>query len=274
MPQDHHLQAQRFELKYQIPPHLARPMRDFVSCYLEPDDYSASQPNLSYSIHNLYLDSDRMHTHHATINGDKNRFKLRIRYYDDKPGSPVFFEIKQRDNDCILKQRCGVRREAAPLVLSGQLPTPAQMMSREPRHMGALQRFIELQQRLQAGPRLRNHYLREAWVSSHDNSVRVTFDRNIRIEPCFHGRLTTEMVAPTRIYGEIIVLELKFTGRYPNWFRDFVENFGIMRATASKYCGGVGILGEQRFAVPDNHSAPDTFNIEQKMAGMLGPNPA
>lgn len=274
MSQDHQLQAQRFELKYQIPPEIARPLREFVACYLEPDDYSVGRPNLSYSIHNLYLDSDNLHTHHATVNGDKNRFKLRLRYYDDRPGSPVFFEIKQRENDCILKKRCAVRREAAADLLAGQLPGPAHLVSREPRHLASLQRFIELQQSLQAGPRLHNHYLREAWVSPHDNSVRVTFDRNIRIEPCFNAELSTAMARPVQIYTDKIVLELKFTGRYPNWFRDLVERFGLMRGTASKYCGGVGTLGEHRFGPAYRDSLWERRRIEQKLIGVNGSNPA
>jgi hypothetical protein len=274
MPQDHHIQAQRFELKYQIPPEIARPLREFVACYLEPDDYSVGRPDLSYSIHNLYLDSDNLHTHHATVNGDKNRFKLRLRYYDDRPGSPIFFEIKQRENDCILKKRCAVRREVAAGLLAGQLPEPAHLISREPRHLAALQRFVELQQNLRAGPRLHNHYLREAWVSPHDNSVRVTFDRNIRIEPCFNVRLTTDMPRPTQIYTDKIVLELKFTGRYPNWFRELVERFGLMRGTASKYCGGVGVLGEHRFSLSYHDSGQEGCGFEQKLVGVSGPNPA
>lgn len=274
MPQDHHLQSQRFELKYLIPPEVARPMREFVACYLEPDDYSVGRPNLSYSIHNLYLDSDHLHTHHATVNGDKNRFKLRLRYYDDRPGSPVFFEIKQRENDCILKQRCAVRREAAPGLLSGQLPEPGQLISREPRHLAALQRFVTLQQSLLASPRLHNHYLREAWVSPHDNSVRVTFDRKIRVETCFRARLTTDMATPVQIYPDKIVLELKFTGRYPNWFRDLVERFGLMRGTASKYCGGVGFLGEHRFGPAYHDSYGEDRAFFQMMTGAAGSNPA
>ena len=273
MPQDHHLQAQRFELKYQIPPELARPMREFIACYLEPDDYSVGCENYSYSIHNLYLDSDDLHTHRATVNGDKNRFKLRLRYYDDESASPVFFEIKQRDNDCILKKRCGVRREAVSWLLAGQLPAPEHLISRETRHQVALERFIELKQLIQASPRLHNHYLREAWVSPHDNSVRVTFDRNIRVEPCFHGRVETAMLAPRRIYPDVVVLELKFTGRYPNWFRELVERFGLMRATASKYCGGVGILGERSFQRVNGRFAEDSTLSPQMMTGAAGVNP-
>lgn len=247
MPQDHHLQPQRFELKYLVPEELTQPIRDFVSCYLELDDYSARRPDHSYEIHNIYLDSDDLHTHRATVNGDKNRFKLRLRYYNSSPPAPVFFEIKQRVDNCILKRRCPVCRDAVPLVLAGQFPEPERLPSAEPRHLAALERFLQLQHHLSARPRLHNHYLREAWVSPENNSVRVTLDRQIRLEPFFAQSPAATLTRPRRIYGKIVILELKFTSRYPNWFRELVERFNLMRATASKYCGGVGLLGEFHF---------------------------
>src|SRR6185369_4340800 len=99
------MQQQRFELKYLITEKVALAVRDFVSSYLEIDEYGASRPNLSYPVHSLYLDSAGLRTYHTTVNGTKNRFKLRLRYYDDRLETPVFFEIKRRMNNCILKQR-------------------------------------------------------------------------------------------------------------------------------------------------------------------------
>lgn len=67
------LQASRFELKYIIPEHVARALRDFVAGYLDIDEFGATQPNFSYPVHSLYLDSPNLSTFHWTINGDKNR---------------------------------------------------------------------------------------------------------------------------------------------------------------------------------------------------------
>ncbi len=247
MPQDHRLQAQRFELKYLISEALVEPMRDFLRCYLELDDFSAGRPNNSYQIHSVYLDSDNLHTCNATRNGDKNRFKLRLRYYNDNSATPVFFEIKQRVDSAILKQRCAVRRESVPLLLAGYHPEPGQLFSNEPRHLVALQRFQYLQYQLNAVPRLHNNYLREAWVTPTGNSVRVTFDRNIRVEPYFGYHAIVDMTRPRRIYADVVVLELKFTGRFPNWLREMADCFNLSRGTASKYCGGVDVLGDFHF---------------------------
>ena len=111
------LQRQRFELKYRLPPRYVPALREFVRCHLEPDPFSAAQPDRSYPVHSIYLDSPDLRLCQATVNGERNRFKLRIRYYSDEPEAPVFFEIKSRRNDCILKKRAFVRRAGAPALL-------------------------------------------------------------------------------------------------------------------------------------------------------------
>ena len=102
------MQKQRYEHKYIIREDVALALRDFVSSYLDLDPFGATQPNLSYPVHSLYFDSPDLHLYHTTINGDKNRYKLRIRFYEDRPKSPVYFEIKRRTDNTIAKQRGGV----------------------------------------------------------------------------------------------------------------------------------------------------------------------
>jgi len=76
MNQVHRLPPQRFELKYLVHEAIASGIRDFVSSYLELDDYGVGRPNMSYLVHSLYLDSDDLDTFHASINGTKNRCYL------------------------------------------------------------------------------------------------------------------------------------------------------------------------------------------------------
>src|SRR2546423_437484 len=123
------MQLQRFELKYIITEDVAMQARSFVSSYLEIDEYGASRPNLSYPVHSLYLDSDDLILYWNTINGNKNRYKLRLRYYENRPKAPVYFEIKRRMNDAILKQRGPVKREAVDWLLAGHLPEPSHLVS-------------------------------------------------------------------------------------------------------------------------------------------------
>lgn len=238
------LQAQRFELKYIISGEIALSVRDFVSSYLEIDEFGATLPNLSYPVHSLYLDSPDMKLYKATINGDKNRFKLRLRFYENRADAPVFFEIKRRMNNTISKQRGGVRREGVEGLLAGQLPLPSHLISKEPKQMIALQNFCRLLANLEAGPKAHIAYVREAWISRFDNSVRVTMDRNVRCDPEPSARLSTDMIRPVTVFGNKVVLELKFTNRFPDWFKELVRVFGLMQCGAAKYVDGVTLLGE------------------------------
>ena len=241
------MQQQRFELKYLIKEDVARAVRDFVSGYLEIDEYGATLPNFSYPVHSLYLDSDDLYLYQTTINGDKNRFKLRLRFYDNRSEAPIFFEIKRRMNNIISKQRGGVRRDAVHWLLAGHLPEPAHMVSRDPRQQVALQNFCKLAQGIQAKPKAHIAYLREAWISPRDNSVRVTLDRAVRCEPEPLAHLGTRMDNPVVVFGKEVVLELKFTDRFPDWFKQLARVFGLMQCGAAKYVDGVTRVGEYRF---------------------------
>ncbi len=241
------LHMQRLECNYLISERQALLVREFVRSHLELDEYGVNQPDCSYTIHSLYLDSDDLRTYWDTINGNKNRFKLRLRYYSAGPEAPVFFEIKRRVNDAILKQRGGVRRDAVPLLLAGQLPGPEHLLSQQPKHLVAVQKFCQLMLDLRASPKAHVCYRREAWLSAHDNSVRVTFDRHVLVAPEFSARLGLELDRPVRPFGNEVILELKFTSRFPRWFQELVETFGLFRTSAAKYVDGVTLLGVENF---------------------------
>ena len=241
------MQRQRFELKYIITEEVAVAVRDFVSSYLEIDEYGATLPNLSYPVHSLYLDSDDLTLYQRTVNGDKNRFKLRLRFYDDRREAPIFFEIKRRMNSIIAKQRGGVRRDAVDWLMAGHLPEPAHLVSRDPRQLVALQSFCRLMHDVHARSKAHIAYRREAWISPRDNSVRITLDREVQCEPEPVARLNTLMHNPVSVFGKEVILELKFTDRFPDWFKELVRVFGLMQCGAAKYVDGVTMAGEYRF---------------------------
>jgi len=113
--------------------------------------------------------------------------------------------------------------------------------------MATLERFNLLLHQLNARPKAHNFYQREAWVSPHDNSIRVTLDRRIMLEPYFIANAVTKMVNPIRVFPDVVVLELKFTQRFPNWFAELVRRFDLMQFSSAKYAEGVMIAGEHRF---------------------------
>lgn len=240
------LQPQRFERKYFLSEAQATQVREFVRAHLVPDEHSVGAPDGAYPVHSLYLDSDYLTTYWATVHCEKSRFKLRLRYYDDAPESPVFFEIKRRMNECIFKQRGAVRKSAAALLVAGHLPEAGHLVGHEPGQLVTLQRFCHLKHALAARPKMHVAYEREAWVHPETDSVRVTLDHHVRGEETPSVRLALGLARPHYPFGAKVVLELKYTNRFPDWFRDLVRHFNLVQGGAPKYCGSVAGVGEER----------------------------
>lgn len=244
MPTDR-LQTQRFEMKYLVREETAQAIRRFLSCYLTPDEFAADLPNRSYPVHSLYLDSPDLATYQAVQTGEKNRFKLRIRYYSDND-TTVYFEIKRRTNDVISKMRAKVKREAVQPLLSGQPPQLRHLAKPDGKQLVALQEFCRLMHKLNAAPKSHVAYMREAWMSPGSNSLRVTFDRGVRCEPEFGAGLKTALGETVAPFDDQVVLELKFVDRLPNWCSEMVRLFGLVRGGAPKYAQGLLLIGEHR----------------------------
>lgn len=250
MPFSDHMQRNRFELKYVIDGRTARGVRDFIRGHMVHDPFAKPELAYAYPIYSVYLDSPSLDLFNATVCGHKNRFKLRARYYNDKPTSPVFLEIKRRVNDIILKDRAPVKRAALPRLLTGAAPCREDLHDpADPEAFGALQQFCHLQHAAHATGRTVVAYTREAWNAPDNDDVRLTFDRKIAgawfdpsLPPADALRIDRPWVYPPT-EGDGVVLELKFNGRYPNWMAHLVAAFGLNRVCKAKYVECVIALG-------------------------------
>ena len=79
------------------------------------------KPNNAYMISSVYLDSDNLKLCRESLDGTKNRFKLRIRSYTDDLDYPRFFEIKRRVNTIIIKSRARVMSHSVNPLLTGSM---------------------------------------------------------------------------------------------------------------------------------------------------------
>ena len=84
-----------------------------------------------------------------------------------------------------------------------------------------------------------------AYVSDNDQ-VRVTLDRRVFSEPNLDPVIKVKMTKPVQSYPGFVILELKFTDRFPNWFRDLVRIANAMQCGAAKYLSGVELMGHVR----------------------------
>ncbi|HEV8377593.1 MAG TPA: polyphosphate polymerase domain-containing protein [Tepidisphaeraceae bacterium] len=232
---DHQLQRSRYELKYIIDEVTARSVRDFARSYLQRDEHAIPAMGHAYPIYSVYLDSPGWTLYNATVQGMKNRYKLRIRYYNDNPKSPVFFELKRRVHDVILKDRACVKRQSVYELLRGRCPNRDDLLNpSDLDSYSALRQFMDLAGNINADGRTIVYYEREAWVTPTDDNVRLTFDRNLA-GVRWDGRFIPpkEGWYHPRLPG--VILELKFDNRFPLWMRELVRTFDLYRVSFAKY---------------------------------------
>ncbi len=220
--------ACRYELKYRVSESKAAAIEQFVKSYLRLDRYSKLRRNGSYPVLTLYLDSKDLRLCRETLEGKKNRFKLRIRSYSDNSDSPCFFEIKRRVNRIIIKSRARTMRDDVAGLLRGR-----SLFSREyETDLKALEQFQLYMSGIGARPIVRLRYLRKAYESNSENRVRVTFDRKIYYNATGKPNLILNSPEWQRLAISFIVLEIKFTDRYPAWLSQMVKQFDLKIVSA------------------------------------------
>ncbi|HUT10021.1 MAG TPA: polyphosphate polymerase domain-containing protein [Thermoguttaceae bacterium] len=233
----HKLQASRFELKYLVDERRTAAIRDFLRSHLVLDEYHRPECANQYQISSLYLDNPGLELYKQTVHGIKNRFKLRIRFYDDDPNGPAFLEIKRRITDVIRKERAMVTREAVLRLLAGRRLDESCLVQRNgnPKSGAALQNFCNLCDEIGARGCIYVSYWREAYVSAFSDQIRVTFDFQLMGTPYVQGSPLTLPVAGDRPDPGGTILEIKFTDRFPGWMREMAQAFDLQRTSVPKY---------------------------------------
>jgi hypothetical protein len=246
------LQASRFEYKYYVDEVRASNIKEFISTYLEPDEFLLKFGGIGYPVCSLYLDNTGLLLYDQTLQGQKNRFKLRIRFYDDDQSNPAFLEIKRRETDVIKKKRAAVTREGAKLVLAGLPPSDDLLFGTKitTKSLDAMYEFCQLRDRISAQGCTYVYYRRQAYVHPFSNSIRVTFDRQLEGGIYVPG---TDLIIPKDTKQpklEGVILELKFTDRPPTWMHELATVFHLQRTSVPKYVMCVDALGVR--GLPDH----------------------
>lgn len=241
--------ASRYEMKYLTSEAKAAAIERFVSDYLPIDHYSKLQPSGCYPIVSLYLDSPDLMLCRESLTGILNRFKLRIRSYSDDLSYPRFCEIKRRANTVIIKSRSRVKTQDLATILSGRYMPPQKDNLKD---IEALKQFLLYYNSINAGPVILVRYMRKAFEGTSDNRVRVTFDKNL----CFNTSTTAEVLLSgggwqknnVSLHG--VILEIKFTGRFPAWLNRMTRYFGLRQRSMSKYTTSVKNACRLGFCAP------------------------
>jgi SPX domain protein involved in polyphosphate accumulation len=239
-PRAHPQIPDRYELKYLIPEGQVPAIRAAIRPFCSLDEYSAGSASGRYVIESLYLDTLGRDLYRIARERRPDRFKARIRRYGESEGaSPVFLEVKKKSHGIVRKARARLASKGWRVRVEQPLAADASPAERH---------FRDRLERHDLQPALLVRYEREAWASTIDRYARVTFDRQLRVQPCSSFSFESDPRAwlpvdhPQALQSPVpraVVLELKCSLDVPLWMSSLTERFNLSRRGVSKYCCGI-----------------------------------
>ncbi|MBP3683610.1 MAG: polyphosphate polymerase domain-containing protein [Oscillospiraceae bacterium] len=197
-----------------------------LSALLEKDQHTDNQGR--YHIHSLYFDDLRNTCAWATEAGEAERFKYRIRYYNDDP-SFLRLERKEKRDGCGNKESCLLTRETYRALTEGDV-SDYLYDSTQP----LLQRFSMDILTRHFTPRLIVDYERVAYVEPTTN-VRITMDYNISVSRQLDRFLTGDYLREPLMRKDLHVLEVKFDDILPAYIKQCLYESQLQQRSFSKY---------------------------------------
>lgn len=237
---------ERFEQKFIIHPRLVPQLRYAMEPFVVPDPNGKGDIP-EYITTTLQLDRMTMDLALAKERKSFARFKLRIRTYgtDSNPKNPVFFELKRKINQVIVKSRARMSRSKyGPHVV----PTPELApMLKSPKENNNLLEFCRIANTIGATPKMLIRYIRESYFGANDDYARITFDRRVSYRPTRRWDLPGEEVASFKYWRPMdtqsglrrpyagYIFELKAMRDTPTWMMDLVRRFNLASTGFCKY---------------------------------------
>lgn len=231
----------RFECKYLVSEAMAQELRQRLRYFMVLDSFCAKSEDFSYLNTSLYFDSPDYQCREATDQGAKNRFKIRLRWYDDAPGTPLYLEEKRRTTDAISKSRVKMHHEALASLTAGRMPRASMVLDESQEALAEARRLSDKMLAMRARPACYVRYRREAWAGKESAKyVRATFDRALEGHAPLdaHGRFSfARATDPGWIpSGERrVIFEVKFESAMPPWLQNTVRDFALRRVSVPKY---------------------------------------
>jgi len=173
----------------------------------------------AYKVSSIYFDDYQMTSVKQKEDGVKERYKYRIRYYQDNR-SHLQLEKKLKDGLTSYKQKLSMNEEDFNQTMEGNYEFFRQSVDPLAKDF-----YLQLTSKL-LKPVLEVVYEREAYLIPF-NEVRITFDKNLR-----YRVLTTNS---TRSITDYVVLEIKYNHFFPHHLKQLFEVDSPNKLSISKY---------------------------------------
>lgn len=219
----------RHENKYLIDADTYQKMQRHLSDYMDLDAYNTQQE--TYSVCNIYYDTDDNYLIRTSVSKPKYKEKLRLRSYGVPDGdSKVYVEIKKKFCGFVNKRRSSMQLDEAYAFLNtGELSATEPYMNRQ-----VLSEVSYLMQQHALKPRLFLAYERRAFRGTGQHDLRISFDTAITTR-------RSDLRLESGIYGQKLLeedkwlMEIKVAQSIPLWLTHLLSDYKIYPTSFSKY---------------------------------------
>jgi SPX domain protein involved in polyphosphate accumulation len=219
----------RYEKKYLLDERTRKELQAELENRMDVDAYNKTQE--TYAICNIYYDTPDSYLIRTSLSKPRYKEKLRLRSYGVPDlDTKVYAEIKKKTDKLVNKRRSTlILSEAYEFLQSGRLPADQPYMNQQ-----VLREIQYLLACHQLEPALYIAYDRRAYFGANADSLRISFDNNIRTR-------RRELRLEAGDYGEPLLekgktlMEIKASGGLPIWLCRLLSDYKIYPVCFSKY---------------------------------------
>ena len=238
----------RYEFKYIVD---LDTMRSFQKKLEETMMADPNSIDGGYHVNSIYYDTDDLSCYFEKLDGEKRRFKIRVRWYgelfkeSDLSSLKLFTEIKHRNNDMNFKNRLKVQGKYLPEFAENRdlLGKVSQLVEKEDIFEATTIEHISSQKLF--FPLCIVSYYRRAFFCRFNPRLRVTFDTGLRVMGTKNIlNISSENGNPV-LPKDLCVLEIKFNWAMPIWLMEICREAGLNLRRFSKYAASLEKLYPQ-----------------------------
>jgi len=211
----------RYEKKYMISESQYREIKKLLKDYAVADEFG------SYTVCNLYFDTDSYEIIRRSIDKPVYKEKLRVRSYGiPSEEDMIYLELKKKYKKEVFKRRILLTvKEFEDYIYKGIKPNQSEQILSE------IDYYIDL---YKPYPRIFIACEREALKGKDNETLRITFDRNIRYREDSLSLLDGTEGSPIVDEGQYL-MEIKAEGAMPIWLSHLINSMDIYPQSFSKY---------------------------------------
>lgn len=222
----------RYELKFVITNDTYSQLLKTLSPYLTVDTNGNKEG--CYTISSIYYDTVNNLFHQERMLGQSFRQKLRMRVYNKVSVNDwAYLEIKQKHKKVVNKRRTLIKLKDAYNFLEQEKPLGNSFPFEVSNHQ-ILKEIDFFKNLYQLEPRVIVSYERQAFEAIEDNSIRVTFDKDLR-KRNYDFRLENGSYGESYMKSSLYVLEVKLMNRMPLWLTRILSDYQCVLQPFSKY---------------------------------------